>query len=100
MANRILDGLRNRFLGQAFRMRIARTAILDYTDAKPYGIRDFGILHLALKNGQALGMGIRGNYIKLFRLALCEVAHTIYCFNNIHNRSFDSFILNLFQDSG
>ena len=86
MANGILDSLRNRFLGQAFRVRITRTAILNHTNAKPYGIRNFGILHLALENRQPLGMGIRSNHIKLFRLTLREVTHTRNCVNNIHSK--------------
>ena len=85
MANGILDGLRNRFLGEAFRMGIAGTAILDDADTEPDGIGNLGILHLALKNGKAFGMRRGGDNVKLFRLALREVTHTGNCVCNIHN---------------
>ena len=87
MANGILDGLRNRFLGEAFRMGIAGTAILDDADTEPDGIGNFGILHLALKNGKAFGMRRGGDNVKLFRLALREVTHTGYGIGNIHSWS-------------
>ena len=82
MANGILDGLHNRFLGEAFRMGIAGTAILDDADTEPDGIGNLGILHLALKNGMRRG----GDNVKLFRLALREVTHTGNCVRNIHNK--------------
>ena len=84
VANSILNRLRNRFFSQAFRVGITRSTILDDANSKSNGIRNFGILHLALKNRQSLGMRSRCNNVELFSLALCEVTHTRNGVNDIH----------------
>ena len=65
-------------------MRVTRTTILNDADPETYGIRNFGILHLPLKDRQTFGMGVRSDNIELFGFALGEVAHERNGIFNIH----------------